>query len=439
MDDFNAHSTIECTGLNVENVQNTVNFILAGHLCSVEVFGNSPLFRNRVLDAVVGSPHINKFRMSNFGAMSGEEAATVERIVMRVSGFGMHECALAPENVRIIADAVRSSATLKTLDLWIDHDDQLLVLPFTDAIGESETCDALSLSCATFGAETAQRFASCFWRLKSLKLHAIKGLEHLVTHMANATGLRSLSLSYGELSVQNPFIICESLEHLTLNRFRLDTDVLRTALSQTALKSLKLRFCGEVYYPRELAAVMLCVGGLVELEFDSMRLDGEIGENLVLAVSESTTLRALRISSCFLDEDARVAIAEAVGANGRIKEFEVDGNGIGDRTIYAVASAVLKSPHLERLIVRGVVMYSIPAFAALAKAIATRWRLIEVRMGYMHIRVIDNAVERSKANGALLAFCGGLAGPRTAVRDLLRKTGDHAVEHRVLGFLAPTT
>jgi hypothetical protein len=432
--------TVHCKYLLAYPVENVILPALSDAAIScVTVVGDSAAFLLPVLDAMERNPNIKKLNIWTAKAMSREEAAAVARIVMRSTEFGIESCVFTDGVCEILADAVRSSPALVALSL-AGLDDPAHAIVFADAVGASKTCESLMLGNMAFCDETAHAFASSFGGLKHLDLRRIEGCGPLASGIASAAGLESLHLYSGRLSAADTRTMCRALEHLALldiYEFYIDAAEFCAALSQSrTLKYLRVHRTSKPF-DTELSSAMNGLGGVVE--FDLFSRDLSSSSPLATAIAESTTLRTLRIES-HMDEAQVVEIVRAVGANEQIEKLRVAGSGFyGDATVYALASAVKRLGGLRRIELGRNTFFSPLGRRVLAKAIATRWRLTEVVITADPCLIIENAVERSKANGALLAFCGGLVGPRTPVREFLRKTGDHAVEHRVLGFLSPTT
>jgi hypothetical protein len=406
--------TVHCTYLLAYPVENVILPALSDAAIScVTVVGDSAAFLLPVLDAMERNPNIKKLNLRTAKAMSREEAAAVARIVMRSTEFGIESCVFTDGVCEILADAVRSSPALVALSL-AGLDDPAHAIVFADAVGASATCESLALGSMTFSEETAHRVASNFEGLKLLSLHHIGGCDHLAIQIANVTSFESLTIACSNWAAVATRIMGEVLRNpRDLKRFRLEG--ITTALTGEPVDDVT------------------CLGGLVELDLCDIYFGS--GANLALAVSESTTLRTVRIRGYMGDDSSRLAIVNAVGANGGIRTLDISGSNVFDPMIYAVASAVMKSPHLEVLCLGGGNNYSREGVTALAKAVATRWRLTEIDSSYPLPHLLTDALERSKANAALLAFCGGILAPRTPLGRLLRKTGDNAVAHRVLGFM----
>jgi hypothetical protein len=403
------HQNIECSLLHPSNVQRCVDDILHGEYRHVHVIGDSPLCRIRVLEAIADSPRFLTFRICGSEGLSGAEAVAVARIVRQITEFMLDTCAFTDETARTIADAVRASSTLVSLFL-VHIEAPLHAVWFTEA---SETCESLVLGSMSFSAENAERIASSFWPLKSLYLNDIQGCERLVHAIAGATELRELSLASGELSAEDTLVVCRAMEHLTqltLVGFKLDAAVLCSALSQKrpALQKLSI---GYAYPKSELAGVMECVGHVAEARISNTDLrDVDAARSLARAISQSTTLRKINVEQWDFGDAGFVAvtIAEAVEANGGIQALEMSGY-FGNAVAYAVASAVSKSPQLETLNLGGGNTYSPAAMEALAAAIAAHSRLTDVEVNSNTPEMIVNAVERSKANAALLAEFSGMS------------------------------
>jgi hypothetical protein len=431
--------TIDCQYLTELRVRNHILPLLSQEeFPSIKVSGDSPWFIVDVLDAIARSPKVKALHIENSGRMGRDQAAAVARVVMRVADFSIYGCVFTPETCGIIARAIRTSPTLVALDLG-SITCRRDVIWFAEAMCASETCRSLTISGMGFSVTDAQIISSSFSRLTSLDMSGIDTIKPFVAGIASATELESLTIFCHTISAADAHLMCDVLRRLT--RLVVHTHVLDAAsfcaaiaLESSAMKRLAIRNRNDGR-PLRLAGEMTCLGGLEELDLDGVSSDS----HLARAIAESKTLRKLKISGQRIDFDAAISIVNAVAENGGMKELDISIGNCGDTMIYALAAAVSQSPHLEFLSLGGSNFFSRNGVDAFAKAVATRWRLVRVSVSYTRNRPIEKALERSKQNAKLLAFCGGLVGPRTPVREFLRKTGDHAVEHRVLGFLAPTT
>jgi hypothetical protein len=399
------------------------------HCPKVEISRDAPpeLTHNlcAILSDLADNPSVEMFHISKSKEMARDVAVAVARIVMRITELRIASCVFTDEVCGILAEAVRASPTLKSLSFFgldppthtiqfADATSARHAVMLTDAVGASKTCESLTLGSMTFSEKTAHRVASNFEGLKLLSLQHIGGCDHLAIQIANVTSFESLT------------IVCKRWAAATT---RITGEVLR---NPRGLKCFRLEGHAPALTDEPVDSVT-CLGGLVELSLTNIYFGS--GANLALAVAESTTLRTVRIRGFMGDDISRLAIVNAVGANGGIRTLDISGSNVFDPMIYAVASAVMKSPHLEVLCLGGGNNYSREGVTALAKAVATRWRLTEIDSSYPLPHLLTDALERSKANAALLAFCGGILAPRTPLGRLLRKTGDNAVAHRVLGFM----
>jgi hypothetical protein len=431
---MNGSIVIHADTLRAERTNHTVNLLRDEPYLHVILDGDSPLYFPRILDAIDRSPSIRMLGLTDSTMMSREDAASFARIATRMTEVHISECVFTDEVCGIIANAIRATSALKHLNL----SDVVPTHALRFAGAMRETLETLYLSDMAFGAESAHAFALAFGCLKHLHLQNIRGCEHMVTAIAGATEMRTLVLGDVSLRAPDTLVLCQALGHLTrlrLNRSRLDSASLCTALSQSrTMRHLTLCYCW-----LNMAEVMKCVGGLEELEIYNADLGGGACATLIRAISQSTTLRNVDVNLCALGDDRQIALANAVGANGRIKEFKLLDGNLSDDLLYALASAVMKSPDLEFLSVAGREDFGPEALGVLAKAIATRWRITYVKIAYRVPEIIERALERSKQNAKLLAFCGGLVGPRTPLCKFLARDGDNAVLHRVLGFLGDTT
>jgi hypothetical protein len=412
MDDFFAY--VDCEILDAVSTQKLVDFVLETERSKAVVRGDSVLFLPQILDAIGRSPSIKKLTLMDSKTMGREDAAAVARVLLGMTEFTVQCCVFTDETARLIADGVRASSALASLTISNLTIHESLVpdadavreadaLLFADAVRDSATCDALSLRGMTFCAETAKRFGSNFGGLRLLELHAIKGCEHFVAAIASATRLKSLFLGSGALSAADTLVLCEAMRRLTLldlSAFKLDVAVLCDALSQKtcALERLSLKHCSRRYVGTEIAEMMKCVGGLVDIELCGVDLRGDAAVNLVRAISESKTMHKIHVFLCSLDDDTGVALAKAAGANGRLKNFDINGDNFGDDAIYALASAVLKSPELECITFRGKRDYSSKAMHVLAAAVEKSDRLQHVSVNTNTPLVILFALVRAREN-----------------------------------------
>jgi hypothetical protein len=430
---------IRCDTLDAFQAQSEVDRVLEGYYSNVTISQDSSPFLLEILTACADSSRIEHLLIRKSKTMTREEASAIARIVMKATVFQIDSCTFTDETYEIISNAIRSSSTLTDIGLFgnVSYATPPFILRLADGIRDSKSCESLTLLNMWFDPETARRFASCLPGRKSLSLREINGCGPLGCGITSAAGLEALFISYGNLSAPDTRTLCRAMEdltRLTLHRVVFNHAIFFMALSKnTALKYLCIQDTG-------VADAIKGFGGLVEVRIERMGL-GSTG-SLARAIAESKTMRILRVQLILegIDADANLAIVRAVGANGGIRVLDINGGMHGDAMLYALATAVSLSPHLSVIKlkgfhIRGNHVFGNHAIDTLAKAVATRGRLTEIDSSYPLPHLLTDALERSKANAALLAFCGGILAPRTPLGRLLRKTGDNAVAHRVLGFM----